>query len=133
MDYRDRLATFGNGRTLFDESSMTLFYNEGDENEFSVPARFDVCPSCEGRGKYVNPSVDSQGLSAEELLDDPSFAEDYFRGAYDVICEDCKGERVVPVPDEEDMTLDMQLRLDEYESERAHSVQERICEIAFGY
>lgn len=57
---------------------------------------FAVCPTCEGRGSHVNPSIDSQGLSAEDFDEDPDFREDYFSGAYDVPCAECRGNRVVP-------------------------------------
>lgn len=60
-------------------------------------ARRAVCPSCEGEGKYVNPSVDSQGLTADdfnEMGDD--FADDYMSGAYDVKCSQCGGQGTVP-------------------------------------
>jgi hypothetical protein len=55
-----------------------------------------VCPTCEGEGKHVNPSIDSHGISREEFDEDPDFEEAYFSGAYDVTCVECKGQRVVP-------------------------------------
>jgi hypothetical protein len=74
-----------------------------------------VCPTCDGRGSHVDPSVDCMGISAEDFRDDPDFHDDYFgydgdeddegnpvrkaRGAYDVDCYECGGRRVVPVPD----------------------------------
>lgn len=54
-----------------------------------------VCPICEGTGTYVNPAIDSQGLSAEDFNEDPDFAEDYRRGVYDVGCKCCIGRNVV--------------------------------------
>jgi len=72
----------------------------GDEIEVQIPARYEVCDRCEGRGKHVNPSVDGNGLSQEDFDEDPDFRENYFSGVYDVPCEDCKGQRVILVPDE---------------------------------
>jgi hypothetical protein len=65
-----------------------------------VPARFEVCGRCHGEGRHSNPSIDGHGMSHEELHEDPDFAERYFSGVYDVICEECSGKRVVLVPDE---------------------------------
>lgn len=62
----------------------------------SVPVCFDVCPTCNGRGSHVNPSIDCDGLSAEDFAEDPDFAEDYVQGFYDVPCYGCHGRNVVP-------------------------------------
>lgn len=72
----------------------------GDEIEVAIPARFEVCDRCEGRGTHVNPAVDGNGLSQEDFDGDPDLRENYFGGMYDVSCEDCGGKRVVLVPDE---------------------------------
>jgi hypothetical protein len=59
--------------------------------------RFAVCPRCEGRGTHVNPAVDGNGLTAEDIDEQgPDFLEDYLGGVYDVQCEECGGQRVVP-------------------------------------
>lgn len=68
-----------------------------EEIMFSLPAHFEVCDICDGRGHYVNPSIDSGGLSQEDFDEDPGFEEDYFRGVYDVSCERCHGKNVIPV------------------------------------
>lgn len=52
-----------------------------------------VCPTCNGKGSHVNPSIDSNGLSPEDMDDDQW--ESYWSGAYDVICIDCAGKNVV--------------------------------------
>jgi hypothetical protein len=54
-----------------------------------------VCPVCEGEGKTINPAIDCNGLTAQDFAEDPNFAEDYWGGAYDIICRGCKGQRVV--------------------------------------
>jgi len=59
--------------------------------------RFAVCPRCEGRGSHVNPAVDGNGITADEMDElGPDFREDYLSGVYDVRCDECKGDRVVP-------------------------------------
>ncbi len=71
------------------------------ETEHELPAKYEVCPRCSGKGTHVNPSVDGNGLTHEAFAEDPDFEEAYFAGAYDVECYECKGKRVVPVADEE--------------------------------
>jgi len=81
----------------FDAKTMQ-FYADLDEKEQIIPAMYGVCPTCDGKGKHVNPSIDSHGISPEEFDEDPGFREDYFSGMYDVPCVECGGDRVVPVP-----------------------------------
>lgn len=61
----------------------------------TIPGGLVVCPICEGKGHYVNPSIDSQGISTEEFAEDPDFAESYVRGDYDMTCKCCNGHNVV--------------------------------------
>ena len=64
-----------------------------------VPCKWGVCQSCDGHGGYVNPSIDSNGISSEEWWDmDEEFRQSYMRGDYDITCQECKGKRVSPVP-----------------------------------
>lgn len=72
------------------------FQPAAEPGQYSDRPKFEVCPICQGEGKYVNPSIDSQGLSQEQMdeLGD-EFREDYLRGAYDVRCKCCNGDRVV--------------------------------------
>lgn len=84
----------------FDEDRMVLVLNDESDEEIELPARYEVCDTCDGRGSHTNSSIDRQGLTAEDFAEDPDFAEDYFRGRYDVPCAECHGKRVVPVVDE---------------------------------
>jgi hypothetical protein len=61
-----------------------------------IPVKYEVCPTCEGKGSHTNPSIDASGISWEE--EDPDFREDYLGGVYDVPCYQCHGNRVVPMP-----------------------------------
>lgn len=72
----------------------------GAEVEHALPAKFELCSRCEGRGTHVNPAVDGNGITPEQFAEDPDFEESYFSGVYDVACERCHGNRVVPVVDE---------------------------------
>lgn len=88
---------------------------DGD-TEINLPTKFEVCPTCEGKGVHVNPSIDAGGLSAQDFAEDPDFAEEYLSGRYDVTCYRCQGERVVPVVDES--------RLDKETLEKFHKQQQ---------
>lgn len=102
-DYRDFASPqFDN----FDEKTMTAtveFWEATDDGKHERPVThtvrcdFGVCPSCDGRGSYVNPNIDRHGISADDFHDDPGFHAAYFRGDYDVTCGECNGKRVVPV------------------------------------
>jgi len=74
--------------------------DEGDEVEIALPAKYEVCQTCEGQGKHVNPAIDGNGLSREDFDEDPDFRESYFNGDYDVTCQECGGQRVVLEIDE---------------------------------
>lgn len=72
--------------------------------EHTLPTRFEVCDRCEGHGTHTNPSIDGNGISADEW-NGPDWDDEsrhmYLSGGYDVRCEECHGERVVSVVDEE--------------------------------
>lgn len=84
--------------------TLTLDNEDGSESTHELPAKFEVCFRCEGHGMHLNPSIGNHAYSAEEFY--AEFDEDdrreYFKrgGIYDVSCEVCKGQRVVPVVDE---------------------------------
>ena len=80
---------------------FTYENDDGEEVETGLPAKYEVCDRCEGTGGHVNPSVDGDGLTAEDFAEDPDFAEDYMSGVYDVTCEECSGLRVVLCVDRE--------------------------------
>jgi len=79
--------------------TMTLHDRDGETIEVTLPGKYEVCSRCGGKGKTVNPAVDGNGLSAEDFAEDPDFEEAYFAGVYDIPCPECRGRRVVPVPD----------------------------------
>lgn len=102
------------------------------ETEVDVPAIFEVCPTCQGRGKHVNPEIDASGLSREDFEDDPDFARDYWAGAYDVPCMECSGLRVVPVPDPARMSPAVRKALQDDARRRADYAAERAAELRWG-
>lgn len=56
-----------------------------------MTGKWQICFTCRGDGHVVNPNIDAGGLSAEDFLEDPDFAEDYRNGAYDIVCRTCEG------------------------------------------
>jgi len=113
-------------RVTFDRYDEEI--DDSVEETRTVRVRMEVCSTCDGRGQYVNPSIDSHGISREEFDEDPEFAEQYWgyrSGMYDVTCGECRGQKVVPVclDDEVNDCLEAaaQARADmraEYEAER---------------
>ena len=84
-------------RLKLHESDVVRSFQEF--NEVELPIIKIVCPTCQGTGSHVNPSIDSGGISSEEFFHDPDFAADYFSGVYDVTCYQCKGKNVVDAID----------------------------------
>lgn len=64
-----------------------------------VPAKWIVCPDCNGSGTELNHHLKGVWFSAEDMNEDPDFAEDYFGGTYDVPCSRCCGRTTIAVPD----------------------------------
>ena len=78
---------------------LTIFLDD-DDQEHEIPTKFEICGRCSGSGTHVNPAIDGNGLSQEDFDEaGPEFYDDYMGGVYDVRCHECKGNRVVPVPD----------------------------------
>lgn len=102
--------------------SMIAFvaYNGDQVIPMMLPSHRIVCPRCEGEGRHVNPAVDGDGLT-EEQLSDPDFREGYKSGRYDVTCEICKGDRVVEEVDEDSLTDEQRKILDQHYAEEAES------------
>lgn len=109
MDRRDYFNEHGQlapGDSKVDESRMAIVFSlmddDGDEKQYELPVVWEVCGTCGGNGRHVNPSIDAEhGITREELDEDPDFEHDYFGGVYDVTCSECKGKRVVPEIDRE--------------------------------
>jgi hypothetical protein len=128
MDRRDSDFTH-NWFQRFDAQRMVLTI-EGigeDGEDLDLPAKFEVCDTCNGKGSHVAAGIDSHGLSREDFDEDPDFAEDYFRGAYDVPCVECHGRRVMPELDRDQCSPDLLARVDAHIDEWADC---RACEAA---
>jgi len=97
MDHRD-IANKVHLPYVVDEKRgviiLDTYDEEGNDITLDLPLKWEVCGTCNGAGSHVNPSIDSNGLSAEDFADDPDFEHDYFSGAYDIPCNECGGRRV---------------------------------------
>lgn len=84
--------------------TFTVFI--GDD-ETVLPTHFVVCPTCEGTGTHVNPSIDCGGRESpsDEWYGFPD-EDPYLTGVYDVQCFGCAGKNVVARVDESRCTPD---------------------------
>ena len=105
-------------------------YGDGDAEQDPIWYHIEwvVCSGCQGRGEYVNPSIDSHGLSQEDFDQDPDFRDDYRSGVYNVTCELCKGRAVMPeLPEADDILRTARDKfLDQMHSWDAESHMERM-------
>jgi len=113
----------------FNEHDMTLEITFEDpdtdeEKSFTVPAVFEVCERCQGKGTHTNPAIDGNGLTARDFAEDPDFKEDYFSGVFDVACEECHGNRVVPVINYDRVPKEVQGLLDAEEERQSEMAKE---------
>ena len=98
--------------------SVTVEDDEGEyEETVTVHAKYEFCPTCQGRGQHVNPSIDANGLTAEDFANDPDFRDDYLSGTYDVDCYGCGGRTTILVPDTNRMNDDEKRLLNAHEEE----------------
>lgn len=140
MDHRDVAAA-----TLpwwkkgsINERAMTLtavvWDEDADEIELEgVPFQYAVCRTCRGKGEYVNPNIDRQGITPEEFEEDPDFFESYRRGMYNVVCVRCGGKRVVPVPEERGCDPDHLRMIQEHIEWLAQEAREFVRDAEMGY
>ena len=98
-------------------------YDRDEDMEVEIPSKYDVCHRCEGRGTHVDPRIDGNGLTREDFAEDPDFAEDYFNGVYDTTCYECKGLRVVKVPNLERCKLSHRMALNIHDRQEAQRAQ----------
>ena len=123
----------------FDQRTMRATIEELDPHDdpsdgpTSVPVIYEVCDVCDGRGTYVNPSIDSHGIGADEWNEwDDDEREDYCSGRYDVGCHECGGLRVVPVPDYQAMSLELARAVQDQIQGAYDDARERAAERAMG-
>lgn len=96
--------------------------------EITLPLKNQLCPACNGEG--------TRALHGYEVTDqcreDPEFAEDYFAGRYDTVCEECRGAKVQKVVDEDALDADVLKLWHFYLDDAADAAAERAAEIRAG-
>lgn len=101
--------------------------------EVDLPAIKAVCPCCGGEGTTVNPSIDGNGLTGEDMEElGPDFRESYLAGDYDVRCPECNGNRVLDILDWERLSPKLQEAVQEYIDEERASEAERAADRRWG-
>jgi hypothetical protein len=109
--------------------SEALYQPYDDEPKRWVKVTFVVCPACEGKGKYVNPSIDAHGLTAEDFDEGgDDFREMYWSGQLDVRCVLCEGNNVVPVPNDQSVLAEITERANDLYQMR----NEQLAEMRMG-
>jgi hypothetical protein len=140
MDHRDVAAATRPWwkKGSIDERAMTLTAVVWDDNADTielegVPFIWEVCRTCNGKGKVVNPNIDRHGITPEEFEMDPQFYEDYVRGFYDVPCFMCDGRRVIPVPNDKSCDPEQLKMIQEHIEWCAQEARETVRENEMGY
>lgn len=80
---------------------ITGEYNEdvNEEGVLHVHATYQVCSSCSGHGTHFRSDLDENNLIDNMREDgDNDGIEAYYEGAYDQVCDECQGKRVVENP-----------------------------------
>lgn len=108
-DRSHKIKYAGSLEVGFDQRKMTLDFSDAGIEDYAdgplgalvVPAKFEVCGNCQGRGTSTAwAEAEGGGFTASEWAEccdgDPDFAEDYWSGKYDRACPECHGDRVVP-------------------------------------
>lgn len=109
-----------------DHDRMKIVFLDDNEELVDLPAKYEVCGTCGGRGKHVNRAIDGNGITASEMEElGPDFREEYFSGVYDVCCEECQGRNVVLAVDEEH--ADAKLLKDYHDLIEANWAYEKMC------
>lgn len=68
----------------------------GGSATLQYETKFEICPTCNGRGTHTNPNIDCGGITASEWEEwDPEERDHYMNGGYDVTCSHCHGKRVI--------------------------------------
>jgi len=124
------------GNRDVDEQKMVIRWEQDDEGEavmHEFPARFEVCPTCEGRGTHVNPSIDASGYYADEDEDYiPDDEEPAYPNAYVQTCGTCHGKRVVMEIDRRACELSILLAYDAHLDDLDECDADRLAELRAG-
>lgn len=113
---------------------VSIGFNDetGEDIDAEVPFKYEVCPTCNGKGSHVNPSIDAGGLSYDDFENDPDLHSNYFGGVYDVSCYECKGQRVVPCINKEACDKDVLAKIEKQQREEEEFLWLQRAEMSMG-
>ncbi len=107
---------------------VRTLYTE-DDGEVELPFKWEICGQCRGHGtssRYLG------AFTADQMREDPEFAEDYMNDEYDRTCETCGGSGKVKVLDRTKTPADQLEAYDaqqrDLEDVRSIERQERLME-----
>lgn len=127
---KGNLVTFNEDWTeyLIEDGLDTVLDIEGGVASLLVSVSYQVCSLCEGHGSHVNPNIDYNGLT-EDDIHDYEFMEDYHSGRYDVTCSQCNGMRVEPLIE---FPEELEIWLNDRYTEDSYNYAEMAAERRFG-
>lgn len=106
-------------------------YLPDDESQYwiDVPGKWEICERCDGNGTHTNPSIDGNGITAEEWDEwDDDDREGYRTGRYDVACENKCDDGKVRVVDRDRCPPELLKLVDEWAEDEAEEARERAAE-----
>jgi len=96
--------------------------------KIKMPLENALCWGCNGEGTRA-----LHGLEVTDLCrEDPDFAEDYFRGHYDTVCDVCAGAKVRKIVNEDALDADVLKLWRQWLDNAAEAAAERAAEIRAG-
>lgn len=108
--------------------TVTLYNDDGEEQQVTFPAKNEVCLECEGEGYVLREGMRGAYTAEEfnEAFSDEEDREAYFTrgGKYDEICPCCKGRNVVLVPNVEHMTAEQKAQFTAWEAQQERLARE---------
>ncbi len=121
------------------EITVSVTDDEGDEQEYTFPAMWEVCSDCEGDGKELIEGLKGVAFTESEFKECFEADEDraaYFnsKSHYHVPCSACKGRTTVKVVNEAALSAAQLLSFREYQEVKDRNDKEEAyfcrCEAA---
>ena len=99
-----------------------------------VSSKKEVCHTCRGNGRHFRTDLDEQAMvdSFRDDCDDDGFNA-YTNGAFDQVCGECKGERVVDEIDWDTVPSWAKDCIEEWDADKRFDEQVRLAENGYRY